>query len=118
MRSLTAADFQKPIVTREYMWFPHFFPLQGHNIFLRRAHVERVWPAAFAPAVVPSVKSRKLGRKVQLAADTVAVLLEAGVTWGDNETLRRKVEEQSKVKISPSTLKAALKHLRTKGSID
>jgi hypothetical protein len=97
--------------------------LGGHNFFLRRAHVYRIWPAADAErprhAALPTTRPEGLGRKSWLAAKTVWELWCEGYRWTQREILLRKVRDRiNDDRLSLRTLDEALAYLRRKSLID
>jgi hypothetical protein len=102
--------------------------VHGHNYFVRRGDVDRIWPivgyaeerraripqrtdAAEKPQVLPPSKVKK-------AADAVLALTRQGYAWGwgEREALLTKVRELTGDKsLSISTLKRAFNYLRDEG---
>jgi hypothetical protein len=96
----------------------------GHNFFLRRAHVYRLWPIgrnAKKPrqAALPAKQPKGIGPKPWLAANKIWELWFDGYRWTDREALRRKVcGLLSDPGLSLRTLDEALAYLRRKRLID
>jgi hypothetical protein len=96
----------------------------GHNFFLRRADVYRIWPIggnAEKPqeAALPTTQPKGLGPKPWLAANTVWELWCEGYRWVHREQLLRKVRDRiGDDGLSPRTLDKALAYLRRKRLID
>jgi hypothetical protein len=97
--------------------------VDGHNFFLRRADVYRIWPAADAEkpqlAALPTTRPKGIGAKVWLAANKVWELWGAGYRWTHREILLRKIRDRiNDDRLSQRTLDEALAYLRRKGLID
>jgi hypothetical protein len=103
--------------------------LDGHNFFLRRADLYRVWPIRPAdPASspdeqrskqLPTARPKGLGPKAWLAANTAWGLWSEGYRWTHREILLRKVRGRiNDDRLSQRTLDEALAFLRRKGLID
>jgi hypothetical protein len=95
----------------------------GHNFFLRRAGVYRIWPTADAErpqqAALPTTRPKGRGPKAWLAANTVWELWREGDRWANREQLLRKVRDRiGDDGLSPRTLDKALAYLRRRGLID
>jgi hypothetical protein len=104
--------------------------LDGHNFFLRRADVYRIWPIARKAGERRARMPRRMDAaekpqvvlppKVKKAADAVLALTRHGYTWGwgEREALLTKVRELTGDKsLHISTLKRALRYLRDHGLI-
>jgi hypothetical protein len=98
--------------------------LHGHNFFLRRVDLQRVWPIAGEAkkrreAALPTTRPKDVGRKVWLAADKVWELWGEGYRWPDREQLLRKVRIRiGDDGLSLRTLDKALAYLKRKRLID
>jgi hypothetical protein len=98
--------------------------LQGHNFFLRRADVYRIWPIADEAkkrreATMPTKRPNGMGPKAWLAANKVWELWGEGYRWPDREALLRKVRDLiGNDGLSERTLAQALSYLRKKRLID
>jgi hypothetical protein len=104
----------------------------GHNFFLRRADVYRVWPIRLVePASspdeqrskqLPTTRPKSLGPKAWLAAQEVYKLRREGGKWIDIEhDLLGQIQKRLggvKWLESPTTLKTALAYLRREHLID
>ena len=96
----------------------------GHNFFLRRSDVYRIWPIAAQAkkprqATMPKARPKDIGHKVWLAANAVWKLWGEGYRWPDREGLLRKVRERiGDNGLSPRSLDKALAYLRPKRLID
>jgi hypothetical protein len=99
-------------------------PLDGHNIFLRRADVYRIWPIggeAKKPreAALPRTRPTGIGPKAWLTANKVWELWREGYRWPDRESLLRKVRDRiGNDGLSMRILDQALAYLRQKRLID
>ena len=106
-------------------------PPAGHNIFLRRADVYRIWPIAGEaekpPAEPPSkqlppMRPKEITTKAWLVVSVVWALWGEGYRWPHQEALRLKVCERlgwdPKEDLSLPTLKTALAWLRKEDFID
>jgi hypothetical protein len=97
---------------------------EGHNFFLRRADVYRIWPIggnAEKPqeAALPTTRPKGLGPKPWLAANKVWELWCEGYRWADREQLLRNLGARISDKgLSPRTLDKALAYLRRKHLVD
>ena len=98
--------------------------VDGHNFFLRRADVYRIWPITGDPekppqAALPTTRPEGIGQKEWLAIKTVWELWGEGYRWTDREALLRKVRGRlGNDRLSPRTLDKALAYLRRKPLID
>jgi hypothetical protein len=103
----------------------------GHNFFLRRADVYRIWPIVGAaekqPAEQPSkqlppMRPKEITTKAWLVVSVVWALWGEGYRWPHQEALRLKVCERlgwdPKEDLSLPTLKTALAWLRKEDFID
>jgi hypothetical protein len=96
----------------------------GHNFFLRRADVYRIWPIAGGAkrprqGALPTARPKELRPKPWLAAKTVWELWVEGYRWTGREQLRRRVCERiGDEGLSIRTLDEALAYLRRKRLID
>jgi hypothetical protein len=96
----------------------------GHNFFLRRADVYRIWPVAGEAkkpreAALPTTRPKGIGPKVWLAANKVWELWGEGYRWSDREGLLRKVRDRiGNDGLSARTLDEALAYLRRNRLID
>jgi hypothetical protein len=109
--------------------------LLGHNIFLRRADVYRVWPMRPAepasppdeqrPKRLPTARPKGLGPRAWLVAREVDALMReggSGSKWIDLDdllkTIRERIGATDKTVLSSRTLDTALAFLRKHGLID
>jgi hypothetical protein len=96
----------------------------GHNIFLRRADVYRVWPIANygetpQQAALPTTRPTGLGPKAWLTVNKAWELWVEGYRWPGREQLLRKVRDRiDDDGLSSRTLDQALAYLRKKRLID
>jgi hypothetical protein len=94
----------------------------GHNYFLRRADVYRVWPIGKPKAALPTTRPEGLGPKAWLAAQEVYKLRREGGKWIDieNDLLSQIQTRLGGVEWlrSPTTLKTAIAYLRRERLID
>jgi hypothetical protein len=98
----------------------------GHNFFLRRTDVYRIWPivgAAEEPrqAALPAIPPKGIGPKAWLAAQEVYKLRREGGKWINIENdLLSQIRERlgGDEWLSNSTLKTALAYLKKNGLID
>jgi hypothetical protein len=96
----------------------------GHNFFVLRKDVHRVWPIAGEAkkpreAALPRTRPKGIGPKAWLTANKVWELWRDGYRWPDREALLRKVRVATDDKgLSPRTLDEALAYLRKKRLID
>jgi hypothetical protein len=95
----------------------------GHNFFLRRADVYRIWPTGDAEksrqAALPATRPRGIGPKAWLATNTVWELWREGNRWANRKLLLRKVRDRTGDNgLSQRTLDEALAYLRRKRLID
>ena len=96
----------------------------GHNFFLRRADVYRIWPivgAAEKPrqAALPTTRPKGIGPKAWLVVQEVYELGRDGGKWPDREALLRKVRDRiGHDGLSLRTLDEALAYLRQERLID
>jgi hypothetical protein len=101
----------------------------GHNFFLRRAEVQRMWPTTHdaerppqaAPPALPVTPPAGIGPKVWLAAQEVYKLRREGGRWINIEKdllgqIRKRLGGDEW--LSKTTLKSALAYLRKDGLID
>jgi hypothetical protein len=100
------------------------YRFHGHNFFVRRGDVYRVWPIADEAkkrrqATMPTKRPRGIGPKEWLAANKVWELWGDGYRWPDREVLLRKVRDRiGNDGFSGRTLAQALSYLRKKRLID
>jgi hypothetical protein len=137
--SLTPEDFKGPdglLFSRVPLLDYHIgflsrvesLPFHGHNFFVRRADVYRVWPIAGSAEKPPAEQPSKqlptsrpegIGQKVWLAVREVWEVWAGGYRWPDREALLRKVRGTiGDDGLSPRTLDKALAYLRHARLID
>jgi hypothetical protein len=97
----------------------------GHNFFVRRAVVHRIWPMAAdhtvepGQAALPTTRPKELGPKAWLAVKKVWELWVEGYRLPDREQLLQKVRDRiGNNGLSMRTLDEALAYLRRKRLID
>ena len=104
-------------------------PFHGHNVFVRRGDVYRIWPivgtAEKQPAEQPSkqlpaMRPKGIGRKTWVVVREVWTLWGEGYRWPKQEDLLHKVNERlgHNEWASLPTLKIALAYLLKEGFID
>jgi hypothetical protein len=93
----------------------------GHNYFLLRADVDRVWPVGKPKAALPTTRPKELGPKAWLAAQEVYKFRREGGKWINIEKdllpqIRNRLGGDQW--LSNSTLKTALAYLKKNGLLD
>jgi hypothetical protein len=111
------------------------FPFRGHDIFLRRADVNRIWPMRLAELAspphqppsnqLPTKRPKGVGPRAWLVAREVDALMREGgkdSKWVDLDdllnTIRERIGAKDKNVLSERTLDTALAYLRNRDLID
>jgi hypothetical protein len=123
IKPLTAEDWKGVVANADAdgMWFPGYWPLHGHSIFLRRADVYRIWPKhteTGAPEALIPLPARRPEDIPLLVWDVMKAIVRTRRPGDNQGALLEKVRGEVRPGISPRTLTTALGKLRSGRHID